>query len=139
MSHSTTNFDERFQVIFQLYQFNVGKNLTYKTLKKITRGGIYHANDSNLKRIMMNSAQPVQNSTEMNSTAMMQHSRTALGTNTNQTMTAGENFDDANESLLQIGEILLREKVHAEEEGELEIDDQGNPIEVEGAKGKKRG
>ena len=75
----------------------------------------------------------------MNSTAMIQHSRTALGTNTNQTMTAGENFDDANESLLQIGEILLREKAHAEEEGELEIDDQGNPIEVEGAKGKKRG
>jgi hypothetical protein len=53
VSHTTSNFDERFQVIFQLYQFNVGKNLTYKTLKKITRGGVHHANDSNMKRIMM--------------------------------------------------------------------------------------
>lgn len=54
-------------------------------------------------------------------------------------MTAGENFDDANESLLQIGEILLREKVQVEDEAQLEIDDQGNPIEVEGGGGKKRG
>jgi len=38
-----------------------------------------------------------------------------IGTNTNQTMTQGENnFDDANESLLQIGDILLRQKEHAE-------------------------
>ena len=55
-----------------------------------------------------------------------------IGTNTNQTMTQGENnFDDANESLLQIGDILLRQKEHAEEEQQLEIDDQGNPIEQE--------
>jgi len=39
-----------------------------------------------------------------------------IGTNTNQTMTQGENFDEANESLLQIGDILLRQKEHAEEE-----------------------
>ena len=52
-----------------------------------------------------------------------------IGTNTNQTMTQGENFDEANESLLQIGDILLRQKEHAEEEQQLEIDDQGNPIE----------
>jgi len=29
--------------------------LTYKTLKKITRGGVHHANDSNMKKIMMSS------------------------------------------------------------------------------------
>lgn len=33
----TTGFDKQFQVIFQLYQFNIGKNLTFKTIQRMAQ------------------------------------------------------------------------------------------------------
>lgn len=49
VAHSTASFDAQFQVIFQLYQFNIGKNLTFRTLKNMSERalGITHAPSSN--------------------------------------------------------------------------------------------
>jgi hypothetical protein len=39
VAEKTVCFDSQFQVIFQLYQFNIGKNLTFQTIQRMALGG----------------------------------------------------------------------------------------------------